>query len=235
MPSHPPESQPTPAVHELKNATEASSEAQLQHMFAEITAQVSAESSSDRLAAWPTPLRYAAAAALSVALPLVLWLAHQQVLPPTFSLERQLIILGSYALCLASILTVGLRPLHRPLLPRPWLWLHMTGPFLLVLAMALWPTDVHVDPATVGHSPLGCLLSGTAFGLSLFILLRYLDRGQRFGALVSAAGATILGNLALQVQCADTGIAHRVGGHAGVGLLLLLGLAVVHFVRRRTA
>lgn len=228
-------SRPSEQLRELKRSSEASSQVELEQMFHALSSRIGGETRRERMAALPTLNRYLLACLLSFLLPLGVWLARGQLLPPTFSLERQLWVLGSYALCLGSLLSLALRPLHRPPIATPVLLLHVCGPFLLVFGLALWPADQPaLAPPHVDHGALPCLAFGATMGGALLALLYYLDRGQRFFPILGAAAATVLGNAALQTFCANPGVSHRLLGHASVGLLFLLVIALAHLKRRRT-
>lgn len=227
--------QPSEQLQELKCASEASSPAELEQMFGALSNRIGRETQRERIAALPTHSRYALAGVLSLSIPLAIWLARKQILPPTFSPERQLWTLASYALCLGSLLSLTLRPLYKPPVATPILLLHLAGPFLLVFGFALWPADPSAVTPHAHHAAFGalpCLAMGVMLGATLLLLLYYLNRGQRFFPVLGAAAATVLGNAALQVFCSDPGLLHRVLGHAGVGLLFLLVIGLAHLLRR---
>jgi hypothetical protein len=113
-------------------------------------------------------------------------------------------------------------------------------PLLLgVLAPAHAVALDHGDPSTqtVVSQAYACLRLGILVGLPSLLLLLAMDRVQharfRFTALAAGLGG-VVGNLTLLMHCANEQRAHRLLGHATVGVsLLLLCVIVSSFFRSR--
>ncbi len=142
---------------------------------------------------------------------------------------------------LFAVLTGGLTAFVLPLLSRPT---HAppprTGPWPLALALAV-PVALAVLPAAhgVGHSAHSflasaafCFAFGTAAGLPALLLAWLVERQDPqplARALLAAAAAGLVGNMALQVHCPITTPLHLLVSHAVIGAVLV---ALV-FLRRR--
>lgn len=136
---------------------------------------------------------------------------------------------ATYAVGLGGLVTMALRPAHRPSLSPQLQWTGIALTCLAVVGFAVMPGTTGTDAAPPAGMHFKCLGFGTAVALPVFFLLRLLDRGQRYGPWLAAFGAGTLGNLALQVHCPSGDPAHRLIGHATVLVLL----AVLGFALRR--
>ena len=147
--------------------------------------------------------------------------------------------LGSLGLLLGVSVYCGLRPLHRPPLPR-WLRVGVIGGTLLATAaLALFAPQAGLAGGFAGEGSLlahatPCFFYGLLVGLPVFLVLRLLDRGGSTLALVAACAAGLTGNLVLELHCPRNDVGHLVVGHFGVALVFVAGLALIHWLIGRT-
>ena len=145
------------------------------------------------------------------------------------------VTLIAYGVLLALTLLVATRPLQAPTLS-PW----KTN---CIICVAVGATIVAAILPTSGAEAVGsaaseehghglmfasCMGLGLLFGVPVYALLRLLDRGNTFGALMAAAAAGLAGNLLLKMHCPVDTTAHALLGHSSVALLYVAGLGLVH-------
>jgi hypothetical protein len=141
--------------------------------------------------------------------------------------------LAALALLLALSAHQALRPIHRPPLPQ---WASAAIVALTIgatFAVALLAPEGELGRFPPAVSP--CFFYGLLAGLPVYLVLRLLDRGQSGWAasLLGGCAAGLLGNLVLTLYCPSHDMQHLMFGHAGVAVLFVAGLALVHAVVRR--
>jgi hypothetical protein len=184
----------------------------------------------------PTAMRRllgALGALLLLAFTFVLGLRQDLDAYPTLRLAVAVVALG---VLLGASLFQALRPLHQPpLAPLPRRLL-VAASLLATAFLCLLPDPTPeglADPHAVAHAT-PCTLFGLLIGLPVFLLVRLLDRNPASTApLLVACAAGLLGNLSLQMHCANGDPVHLMAGHFSVLLLFLSGVAVIQALARR--
>ncbi|MGE0710589.1 MAG: hypothetical protein AB7N76_27350 [Planctomycetota bacterium] len=182
-----------------------------------------------RLRALPTGARRGLVVGAALALGGATWLLAEEARDP-----RTLVTLGSLSLLCALALWHGLRPLHQPPLPR-WAWAGLlVGGLALPVLVACQPPIAQGD----GHAPAAaCLAFGALFALPVLALAFLVDRAPvaaalGSGGLLVAVAAGSVGNVCLEGHCATGGLAHRLFGHASLGVCFLGVVYALARVRR---
>lgn len=149
-------------------------------------------------------------------------------------------VIALYVLLIGAAVALELRPLQRSA-PAPWL-----RPLLVVGALAI-PVLIAVLPlahhAPLAYAPPGKSFAALAFGCFTFGLVlavpallflwasdRVAHRSFRL-ALLAAGFGGLVGNLVLQLHCPVTDPAHRLLGHASIGLVLAIVYATWLLIR----
>jgi hypothetical protein len=181
---------------------------------------------------WSRPARLAvvAAAIAVVAGIFVLFLARADL--PLYPGLRFGFLAGGYAAMALVAAWHSLRPLWLPPAPRATIAALFVAAIALPFVAALLPEL----PTYSKHAPsvhmhvrwmFGCWATGSAAGLVVLLVARALDRGDHRGrdpALLAALAASMVGLLALHVECTINFRIHLMIAHATLPLLFL-GLA----------
>lgn len=139
------------------------------------------------------------------------------------------VVLGTAALLAASV-WFGLRPLHRPAVPR---WVEplvlgsaVTGGGVLALLPVLGGVEGH-GPTDWAHA-MGCMYGGLIVAVPAFVIVRLLDHGGRaWSSLLAASAAGLGANGVLAMHCANDAFGHLMRGHVvvAVGFVAAVALA----------
>lgn len=124
------------------------------------------------------------------------------------------------------LITAALRPFQQPAFGPGGLLLRVFAAATVAVGLALLPSLLTAAIPAPPKAALACLAMGTVYSLPVFLLLRWLDRGQRLGPWFAALSAGLVGNVWLQVHCPADDAAHRLIGHA----LVLATTSVVAWV-----
>lgn len=143
--------------------------------------------------------------------------------------------LGSLGILTGSSIWFGLRPLHRPGVPRGFDSLVVVLSLLALVILAILPITAPMPdaPDDWAHA-MGCLYIGTILALPSYIILRLLDRGGRpISAFLAASAAALAANAALAMRCDNTSFGHMLKGHVSIGLLYVTLVAVWYYGVKR--
>lgn len=152
---------------------------------------------------------------------------------------RMLVTLGVMSLLLAVSLVLGLRPIHRPMLPT---WMNRTVTTVGIVAafvFAAMPSSYIPAMELVPEDPLRafgmpCLYFGVLFGVPVYGVARLLDRGGNpVSAILAALAAGLTGNLVLLIHCPATDPLHQVFGHFTVVVAFVLAAAGLVLIERK--
>ena len=155
---------------------------------------------------------------------------------PHYPLARLVLEIGSFVGVFALCLAVATRGTHLPELPRAWTYGLATAAVLVVVAVGLLPPPHAHDPHVsrgLGELISYCGPAGVLLALPVIGLIRLLDRGSSVGALAAVSAAGVAANTLMQLHCPITDSAHLLLSHAVVGVVLLLGLALIAAIERR--
>jgi hypothetical protein len=158
-----------------------------------------------------------------------------------YPMDALLVAVVSSGLLLGAALVVGLRPLQRSPLPRWQRYTLVAAALALPVILATRPR-VHRDHAlSLGganfwEQAAACGSYGLLLALPLLVVCWALDRGEHRSlpnALLAAGAAGISANLALELHCPITDPLHLVAGHASIGIVLVIGYALLRVARAR--
>ncbi|MBX3270572.1 MAG: DUF1109 family protein [Sandaracinaceae bacterium] len=126
------------------------------------------------------------------------------------------------AALLAVCLTLALRPLCAPPLPRGLRGALAAVSLAATAALALLtPAGAVAGREGLVEHATPCAAYGLLLGLPVYAVLRVLDRGGAGAALVASCAAGLTGHLVLTLHCPRTDPAHLMAGHFAVVLLFV--------------
>lgn len=141
------------------------------------------------------------------------------------------ITLGLYTALMGLCLFATTRPLQMPALSTQ----QVIGILTLVLGITVGIAFIPFDGtlSLPGGMPFaGCMSVGLLLGLPVFAIVRLFDRGNAFGALMTAAAAGLAGNVVLTGHCPVDTTAHLLFGHASVAFVFVVGLGLLERLAR---
>lgn len=153
-----------------------------------------------------------------------------------YPLARLALEIGSFVGIFALCLALATRGTHLPELPRPWTFGLAGAAVGAVVVVALLPPPHTHDPHVsrgLGELISYCGPAGVLLALPMIALIRLFDRGSSVGALLAVSAAGVAANTLMQLHCPITDSAHLLLSHAAVGVVLLLGLALIGAIERR--
>jgi hypothetical protein len=219
--------------------TATTSAADLGPLLAGIEAELRAQHNSlasrvrSRLRDWPTPWRRLVVVMVALVLPGAAWALAPRADFQAYPAARMLLALGSLGAIASLLLVAAQRPWQRPGLSPAAVMAGVGAALLAALGLAALPAAHVLLPHTAIPPDAGlwqhawpCLRFGLCVALPVFGASHLLARETPYATWMAAAAAGLAGNLALQLHCPITEPVHLLAGHASVGLVMLLPLAV---------
>jgi hypothetical protein len=179
-----------------------------------------------RLRDRPTAFRHAAVAVAVVVMVLAVWRGTPRPDLHVVPVVRSILVLGLYGAALVGLVWTGLRPIHRPALPRLVPWGAVLFGAVAVAVVASLPAAHTSHPASLGgtgpdfvRSAVACFVFGTVTAIPVLVLARVSMRDDArlwsFGALLGVLAA-VVGNATLYLHCPIVAPQHLWAGHVAV-------------------
>lgn len=121
-----------------------------------------------------------------------------------------LLCFGTLAVALSML---SLRPWHQAALSLRAEASWIGGSLLCALGLSLWPGDAHDSLSALLLGALPCFVWGVAVALSVFFVMRVIDRGAWISGVLAALAAGLCANFALMTHCPTAGPGHMMLGH----------------------
>lgn len=147
------------------------------------------------------------------------------------------VALAALGVLLTATLTVAVRPLHVPALPRGRVLglaaASVLATFVLAVTVGGASIDGHEHTGSFWAQATPCMYFGFLIGVPVYAVARLVDRGAYLGSLLAAAAAGLAGNFMLQMRCPISDPMHNLAGHASVALVFVGAILLFESIFRR--